>query len=282
MKSQPCFPSTNEANVTLYSWSHLPASVVTSADKNNGCRLEIGSLFLCTLVIVSKILILSGKSSTIIIGKCMCGAVLSEWSIKWSEPQRKTLHLYCSNRATKASVTTLSTWWTLCMHTLCIFSSVHSSVSVSCFSSSAGGLLACRATGRRDIQLCLMCSQLALGDTVFTQTEVNMESVLFGHDSRTCRPFHSRWEADDSRWCVNLSAAVSAFLRRGGRKQVESFCILIQKAGCNFKSLIVILWHFTSPPVSFCWSESCWLKWGLDQYEIQMPNWMISPNSVSW
>ena len=156
----------------------------------------------------------------------------------------------------------------------------HSSARLSCFSPSAGGLLARRAAGPRDAQLCRMCSQLVSGATVFTPTEVNLESVLSGHDSQTCSfPFNSRWEADDSQRCVNLPAIVSAFLRRGGKKAGR---ILLQMAGCNFKSLIVILWHFASPPSEFfCLSESRRLKWGSEQYGIQMPRRMIGPNSVS-
>lgn len=76
----------------------------------------------------------------------------------------------------------------------------------------------CWATALRDIQLCLMCSQLESGGTVFTQTEVNTECVLLVMTATHVPPLHSRREADDSQPCVNLSAVASMFPHRRGRK----------------------------------------------------------------
>ena len=128
----------------------------------------------------------------------------------------------------------------------------HSSDPILCSSSSAGGSLACWATGLRDAQLCLMCSRLESGATVCTHTEVNTERALLVMTATHVPPSPSRWEADDSRWCVNRSAVASASLHGrggggGGGRQVVSCSTLIQTAGCTLKSLIVILLPSTSP-----------------------------------
>ncbi len=117
----------------------------------------------------------------------------------------------------------------------------HSSVSVSCLSSSAWRPLACWATGPRDIQLCLTCH------TVHTDRGDHWQ-CLFGHDSHTCCRL---FMADEMQMTVSdVSISRHSSVEEGG-KQVKSVCTLIQMAGCNFKSFIVILWHFTSPPPRF-------------------------------
>lgn len=127
-----------------------------------------------------------------------------------------------------------------------------SSVSVSCFSSSAGGvdgMLGHRPKGHSLVSnvlpACIRCPQ-----GLHRQRRTLRVSCLVMTAAHVPK-FHSSWEADDSQCDVSISQLQSPHTSvEEGRKQVESFCTLIQMAGCNFKSLIVILWHFTSPPTT--------------------------------
>ena len=130
--------------------------------------------------------------------------------------------------------------------TVCVPLILYSHSRVSCVSpSSAGGLLARWAADLGDIQLRLMCSQLSSGDTLFTLREVSAESAPSGHDSQS----HTSllFTADDERqmtvsvMCQSFRYSLGVPPSGRGGKQVEPFCTLIQMAGCNFQSLIVIL-----------------------------------------
>lgn len=86
--------------------------------------------------------------------------------------------------------------------------------------------------------------------TVYTQRGEHWECPV-----RSWQPHMSLlFTADDERqmtvsvMCQSLCYSLNVPPSGRGGKQVEPFCTLIQMAGCNFKSLIVILWHFASPP----------------------------------
>lgn len=130
-------------------------------------------------------------------------------------------------------------------------------------------VLACWATGLRDIQLCLMCSQLLI---LFT----HRQSVFFYHDSHThfsvSHKMRARWQ---SVMCQSLSLNIPPLRREENRLNpfAHGWLQLI-KPHCHS-----LTWHEPPRLSFFFFFHPSHADWNEDWSKFRC-HWLISSNSV--